>query len=467
AWYRFEDNALDSVGVNHGTEFGTPAYGAGKVNQALTLDGVDDHVFVPAASGHDLGLSSGMTIEAWINPTDVGQERPIVEWNDNSNAGPQFGVGTHFWLSVPFLEGGPGSLWGNFVDVAGVNHQISTEPGLVVPDTYQHVALTYDRLTGVAAIYLDGVQVASTNLGSFTPQTSTDLYLGYRPNGVAAGQRFIGGLDEVGLFDRALSGCEIQAIVDADAGGREAADFSACAPAGGVQVTVNNAVQQFTGSGADWQVASLRFTATDDFTPVRFRGLPSGVSLDFVQLVEVITNAPIVYTRFTDNTNLALLPLKFAQPPYASNSLFLPVSQTDFEPVVPGDFAAVATVENNWTVITNSAAVIRDAGLAYSRTQFLALADGRLSLSNLAVTAGAEYNLTVNYRDNSILSWWPGDQTSADVMEVNNGTFEQPLYAAGLVRDAFQFTGAKPRRVTFGDANNLNLVGGFTIEGWV
>jgi subtilisin family serine protease/subtilisin-like proprotein convertase family protein len=469
AWYRFDGNALDSVGVNHGVEIGSPGYAAGKVNQALLLDGVNDHVRMPASATLDFGAGIGLTFEAWINPGDVGNARPLAEWNDGTGGGPNAGVGAHLWLShTDGNVGGPGSLYADLVDDAGNSHVFATEVGLVQAASYQHVALTYNRLSGEAALYLDGTQVAQTNFGNLLLQTSSDLYLGHRPNGASlAGTRFVGGLDEVGLFDRALSGCEIQAIVDADAGGRAAADFSACAPAGGVHVTVNDSLQQFTGSGADWQVASLRFTATDDFTPVRFRGLSSGVNLDFVQLVEVITNAPIVYTRFTDNTNLALLPLKFAQPPYASNSLFLPVSQTGFEPVVPGDFAAVAAVENNWTVTTNSAAVIRDGGLAFAGAQFLALADGRLSLSNLAVTAGTEYNLTVNYRDNSILSWWPGDQTSADVMELNNGTFEQPLYAAGLVRDAFQFTGAKPRRVTFGDASSLNLVGGFTIEGWV
>lgn len=469
AWYRFEGNALDAVGVNHGTEFGSPTYGAGQVNQALILDGVNDHVRIPAAPTLDFGVGIGLTIEAWINPGDAGNARPLAEWNDGTGGGPNAGVGAHLWLShTDGNVGGPGSLYADLVDAAGDSHVFATEVGLIQVGSYQHVALTYNRLSGDAALYLDGTAVAQTNFGNLLLQTSTDLYLGHRPNGASlAGTRFLGGLDEVGLFDRALSGCELQAIVAADTGGREAADFSACAPAGGVQVTLDNSIQQFTGSGADWQVANLRFTATDVFTPVRFRGLSSGVSLDFVQLVAVITNAPIVYTRFTDNTNLALLPLKFAQPPFASNSLFLPVSQTDFEPVVPGDFAAVAVVENNWTVTTNSSAVIRDVGLAFAGEQFLALADGRLSLSNLAVTAGAEYNLTVNYRDNSILSWWPGDQTSADVMEINNGTFEQSLYAAGLVRDAFQFTGTKPRRVTFGDADSLGLVGGFTIEGWV
>ncbi len=468
AWYKLEGNALDSAGSSHGTESGNPGYAAGKVNQAINLDGVDDHVRVPASSTLDVGTGVGMTIETWINPAVIGSEVPIVEWNDNSNSGPQFGVGAHFWLSVAFFGGGPGSLWANLVDTAGNHHQVTTLPGIVSAGAYQHVALTYDRASGNTVLYYNGTVVVATNLGSFTPRTDTDMYLGYRPNGVSAGTAFRGGLDEVSIYDRALSSCEIQAIVAADSGGRDAADFTSCGASGGVRVTVNDSVLQTVGSGADWQTASLRFTATNDFTPVRFEGLPSGARLDYIQLIEVLTNQPIVYTRFTEDTNIALLALKFASPPYASNSLFLPVSLTDFETPAPGDRPAVTVIENNWTVVTNSSAVISDGGLAFSGQQFLALADGRLTLSNLTVTAGVEYNLTINYRDNGMVSWWPGDLSATDVMDASSGVVVPPAgFGPGLVRDAFRFNGAAQGRVTFGDPEVLRFAGTFSVEGWV
>ena len=173
---------------------------------------------------------------------------------------------------------------------------------LVVVGAAQHVALTYDAGSGVAALYLDGAQLLATNVGAFVASTTQDLYLGYRPAGGSfAGRRFVGALDEVGLYDRALSGCEIQAIYTADSAGRDGADFSACSPAGGVEVTVRDGIIQGTGSGFDWQTGRLRFTATNATTPLVFRGLPSGVRLDGVVLTEVITNAPLVYTRFTED----------------------------------------------------------------------------------------------------------------------------------------------------------------------
>ena len=59
--------------------------------------------------------------------------------------------------------------------------------------------------------------VAQQNLGSFTPQTSYDLYLGKRPptltgSGVLEDFFYTGLLEEAGIYNRALSASEIQAI---------------------------------------------------------------------------------------------------------------------------------------------------------------------------------------------------------------------------------------------------------------
>ena len=42
-------------------------------------------------------------------------------------------------------------------------------------NTYNHVALTYAKNTGVAVIYVNGIAVKTQNLGIFTPQTQPKL----------------------------------------------------------------------------------------------------------------------------------------------------------------------------------------------------------------------------------------------------------------------------------------------------
>ncbi len=128
--------------------------------------------------------------------------RPIVEWNNGS----AFGV--HLWSSV--LWGG--SIFANVVDTSGVNHYFSSDPGIFAPQTgFHHVALTYDKATGNAFIYLDGIQVGYDVIINITPQTSYDLYLGARVSGTPP-YFLTGYLDEVSVYNRALTPIEVANI---------------------------------------------------------------------------------------------------------------------------------------------------------------------------------------------------------------------------------------------------------------
>jgi uncharacterized repeat protein (TIGR01451 family) len=217
AWWPFDDNANDIQGLDHATLVGEPTFATGKVEQALTFDGIDDHAVIPAATALDLGSANGMTFDFWINPTEIQTARPLIEWN--SGAGIE---GPHLWMSADFAAGGrgAGSLFVNLTDANGSFHIFSSAPGLLAANAWQHVAVSYDKTSGVAKIYLNGTSVAQENLGSFTPQTTTDFYLGFRPIGVLGGRRFLGGMDEVELFNRALVATEIQAIYYADYAGK-------------------------------------------------------------------------------------------------------------------------------------------------------------------------------------------------------------------------------------------------------
>ena len=56
-----------------------------------------------------------------------------------------------------------------------------TSPGgILSTNSFQHVALTYDKGSGLAVIYLNGAMVISNNWGSFTPQTTYPLNIGRR-----------------------------------------------------------------------------------------------------------------------------------------------------------------------------------------------------------------------------------------------------------------------------------------------
>src|ERR1041385_6644424 len=82
-------------------------------------------------------------------------------------------------------------------------------------NNFQHVAVTFDRVTGLCRLYYNGGIAAEKNFGPITPVTPYDLYLGYRAAGPGAGTHFRGAMDDVGLFNRALSPLEVQAIYNA------------------------------------------------------------------------------------------------------------------------------------------------------------------------------------------------------------------------------------------------------------
>jgi hypothetical protein len=213
-WWPGEGNANDLVGGNAGIFADGPAFGAGKVGQAFSFNGVSNYVRIPAASNLNVGLGGGLTVEAWINPADVTTGHVIFEWN-HIPGGPDFGA--HFWAGHPSF--GPGYMFANLVDTLGNWHTIDTAPGVLASNVFQHVALTYDKASGAARLFVNGVTVGATNLGTFTPQTSYDVFIGERPPPPDA-WRFAGLIDEVGLYNRALSTNEVQAIYNAGAAGK-------------------------------------------------------------------------------------------------------------------------------------------------------------------------------------------------------------------------------------------------------
>jgi hypothetical protein len=130
-----------------------------------------------------------------------------MEWNSGS------GFGAHFWIGT----GGAGALYANFIDTGATYHTLYSATGLVKTNVFQHVAVTYDKASGVGTIYLNGAVVAQQTFGSFNLQTSYAFYLGYRPQGAFC---FAGTMDEPSLYNRALSSSEVQSIYLAASSGK-------------------------------------------------------------------------------------------------------------------------------------------------------------------------------------------------------------------------------------------------------
>jgi hypothetical protein len=211
SWWPFDDNPSDIRGSNPMLLLGEPSYAAAKVADGLEFS---DCLFAvaKASTSLDVGNGNGFTIDAWINPSDISTKQPVFEWGSG-----ECRLGVHFWISHEWSGADvPGALYANLVDTSNGQHVIQTPGNLLSANALQLVALTYDKTTQTAKLYLNGLVVKTEILGLFTPNTSGNLYFGFR---MTQPLHFLGVLDEVELFNRALSGSEVQAIYNAGSAG--------------------------------------------------------------------------------------------------------------------------------------------------------------------------------------------------------------------------------------------------------
>jgi hypothetical protein len=224
AWWQAENNLADSAGSSLGTLKNGANFSAGEVGTAFNFDGVDDYLVVKGPN-LNVGTGAGLSVEGWINPANTTTPMPIIFYENNLGTYNGYDAGMHFYISIyPDTGTGPGCLVANLLDTNSVSHIIASTTNLVTAGVWQHVALTYDRSSGNAAIYLNGTPVVQTNLGSFTVQTTfTNLLIGgHTTYGSEANpsEKFAGKMDELSLYSRALSGSEISALYNASSAGK-------------------------------------------------------------------------------------------------------------------------------------------------------------------------------------------------------------------------------------------------------
>ena len=210
SWWPGDGNANDAADGNSAATLGGVAFAPGKVGQAFSFDGVESDVWIGTKPNLDVGAGDGLTIDAWIFPSGPAEGLPA--------SGPivEFGGGVYFWQH-PSLT----ALTVNLVDVGGAAHGLSLNAAGITQDAWNHVAVTYSKTTGIGTLYRDGVAIESQNLGSFTPRTSTDLHIGRRlPLGGGPGFSFQGLIDEVEIYNRALSASEVQVLFAAGSAAR-------------------------------------------------------------------------------------------------------------------------------------------------------------------------------------------------------------------------------------------------------
>jgi len=214
-WWPGDGDANDVVGINPGTLVNGATFAPGLVGQAFRLDGVDDLVEIPFNA--NLSFTNAITIDAWVAPNSIKVGSRIISQEIDPVS-----------CSTPFItydlevRGEFGNMAVFFFTTS--DDQLHTLVGTsVIPTgTFTHLAATFDG--SVAKIYVNGVLENSLAVPGSLKTSSMPIVIG---NGGAACRAAAGGLiefdgliDELQLFDRALSDSEIEAIFDAGSAGQ-------------------------------------------------------------------------------------------------------------------------------------------------------------------------------------------------------------------------------------------------------
>jgi hypothetical protein len=169
-------------------------------NFVLDFDGIDDYINVGDINSNDW---TAITIEAWIYHRDTGDDRVVCK-----STGTE--VSNHiFSLGVP----------GNLIRVrlatdgdGGNTDTHDSNSNVLIPNTWQHVAFTWDNFDPFIRYYVDGQELSNTDFhdGDTIRDSSQVVIIGNVNLTADPGRFFNGMMDEVRIYNRALSAQEIQ-----------------------------------------------------------------------------------------------------------------------------------------------------------------------------------------------------------------------------------------------------------------
>ena len=214
AYYPFNGNARDeSLNGNDGVAAGGPtltADEASNAESAYNFPGTGNITIPPSQTLSGLSFQNGYTIAAWIKPSTFPWQGYNVDAMNIVSTDPG-------GITLRIIDDGYGST---FVDachpIPGFSTCASNFTTPLSSGQWYHSAVTWDSITGIREVYIGGAPRTPTII-----QNALDMILdegGLKiggPYGSGSGDYYFQGtIDEVYVFNRALSQAEIQRIME-------------------------------------------------------------------------------------------------------------------------------------------------------------------------------------------------------------------------------------------------------------
>ncbi|HEX3356341.1 MAG TPA: LamG-like jellyroll fold domain-containing protein, partial [Tepidisphaeraceae bacterium] len=200
--WRFDENggtiASDSSGFNNtGTLVNSPTWIApGEIGVSALAFNQTNQQSVTVANASSLNMTAGITIAAWINAIDWAGNRRILQKGNSDN---QYRFLVENGVFKFHLQG------------------VNTLTTLLPPtNIWMHVAATWNGST--MTIYTNGVREDSLAATGFIATTADPLAIAQKNTGTSGGDYFNGAMDEVRLYNRALTIPELNTVMHNGAG---------------------------------------------------------------------------------------------------------------------------------------------------------------------------------------------------------------------------------------------------------
>ena len=241
--------ATDSQGNNDG-RLGNTAAAEGTdpvwTNDAqrgsvLTFDGSNDYV-----GDIGLGPAGSFSVAGWVKADSSGQTGDQAIYATANGTQIRLGVDGGDFGSRIYLHAG------------GTNDYVQTGAGTWTEDSWHHLAGTWDG--GTARIYLNGVELATTTVGTPSDPTAETARIGKLPSGDF--WQFPGAIDDLRVYDDAISAADVAVLATPDSTAptllaRQTADLNGDGFIDAIHLIFSEAISDATVNAADWDVAGV------------------------------------------------------------------------------------------------------------------------------------------------------------------------------------------------------------------
>ena len=196
--------AEDSAGDNDGTLINGPIWTTGIIDGALDFDGTDDYVEVNPVGELDFERTEAYTLSAWYR--GIAEKHAILSKMDKS-----IGYrGYDMYIDYGYVQAHIINSWpSNAIRETGTLYPINDF-------IWHHIVVTYDGSSSPNGlkIYVDGMEETTTvdvDSLSSTIQNSVSFKIAAR-GGTSTSAHLSGKIDDVRIYDRALSAVEIEEL---------------------------------------------------------------------------------------------------------------------------------------------------------------------------------------------------------------------------------------------------------------